>query len=98
MLANKIFLMREIRGLSQSELAKKSGLSQATISRLESGKMEQLKSDAIIRLAKALDMTTDFLLDVRKRGEIDSDIMFRIERNNMMKRKLDRMFREEMRV
>jgi len=98
MLANKIFLMRQIRKLSQSELAKKSGLSQATISRLEAGRISQLKSDAIIRLARALWVTTDFLLDVKKRNDIDVDIMFWIERNSMMIKKLASMLLKEERA
>lgn len=61
-LAEKIRVKREEKGLTQAELAAKSGLTQATISRIESGEVRQLKSDAIKALAQSLGVTTDFLV------------------------------------
>ena len=49
-------------GMSQRQLAKASGLAQATISRLESGKFRQLKSDNLTRLAAALGTTVGYLV------------------------------------
>ena len=61
-LSEKIRVKREEKGLTQKELAHKCGLTQATISRLESGEVKQLKTEAIKALAKALGVTTDFLV------------------------------------
>lgn len=62
-LGQKLKLLREERGMNQSELAEASGVNQATISRIESGEMHQLKSDALKRLARVLGVTIDSLLD-----------------------------------
>jgi transcriptional regulator with XRE-family HTH domain len=45
---------REAAGLTQTELAKKAGVRQATISDLETGKSRRLELDLLERLAKAL--------------------------------------------
>jgi transcriptional regulator with XRE-family HTH domain len=45
---------REAAGLTQSELAKKVGVRQATISDLETGKSRRLELDLLEKLAKAL--------------------------------------------
>jgi len=61
-LADKVRVKREEKEMTQAELAKKSGLTQATISRIESGELKQIKSEAIKRLAVALNVTADFLI------------------------------------
>ena len=61
-LATKVRVKREEKGYNQAELAKRTGLTQATISRLESGEVRQLKSEAIKSLAKALGVSVDFLV------------------------------------
>ena len=50
------------RGLNQTELAKKSGIHQALISRYISGK-SGVSTNALYQLSKALDVSTDWLLD-----------------------------------
>lgn len=58
--------------LTQRELAIRAQLSQAEISRIESHKTLQLKSNATKRLAAALAVTVDFLLDKDQRmNEVD---------------------------
>ena len=42
-------------GMSQEELAEKSGVSRATISRLESGELLMVKTGTLIKLAEALE-------------------------------------------
>ena len=66
-LGQKIKDVRKQRGMNQKELARASGISQATISRLEAGLVMQLKSDALSRLASALGITVDYLI-----GKTDS--------------------------
>ena len=45
---------REAAGLTQSELAKRVGVRQATISDLETGKSRRIELDLLEKLAKAL--------------------------------------------
>ena len=61
-LGNKVKELREKCELTQKQLADKSGITQATISRIESGSVKELKSDALIRLSNALNVTIDFLV------------------------------------
>ena len=57
--------------MNQQELADRAGLTQATISRIESGRVEQLKSDALKQLAEALRVTMDYL--VGRTTEVSSE-------------------------
>jgi len=70
-LAEKVRVKRDELGMTQAELAKKSGLTQATISRIENEEVQQLKSDALKALAQALGVTTDFLSGVKQRMDFD---------------------------
>ena len=49
--------------MNQKVLAEASKITQATISRIEQGKVKQLKSKALKRLALALGVTVDYLVD-----------------------------------
>ena len=55
--------LREIQGISQMELARKTGLSQSAIAKWELNKTEHSAS-AIITLAKFFNETTDYILGV----------------------------------
>jgi transcriptional regulator with XRE-family HTH domain len=61
-IGSRIRRLREELGINQQELADRADLTQATISRIESGRVEQLKSDALRQLADALRVTVDYLL------------------------------------
>lgn len=57
---NKAVKLRELRekaGLTQEELAEKSGVSRAIISFIETGKERQLNSGTMKRIAEALELT-----------------------------------------
>ena len=54
--------LRQKRGLNQKSLSRLSGVSQATISRIEIGRVRQLRSRALKSLADALDVSVDFLM------------------------------------
>ena len=54
--------LRKSLGWNQKRLAQKAGIDQATISRVESGQLSHLRSDALDRLATVTGVTTDFLL------------------------------------
>lgn len=73
-LAEKVRIKREELGMTQKDLAKKSNLTQATISRVESGEVTQLRSENLAKLAKALGVTADFLAGNRARMEFDETL------------------------
>jgi transcriptional regulator with XRE-family HTH domain len=62
-LGEKVKDLREKKGMNQKQLAEASNITQATISRIESGWVKELKSGALRRLAEALGVTVDFLVD-----------------------------------
>lgn len=59
---NKIRSLRTGLGLSQEELAEKTGLSLRTIQRIESGETKP-RGDSLRRLCQALDVTMDVFID-----------------------------------
>ena len=64
------------RKVTQAELATKIGCSESSLSRFIGGKTDKLGDESIIRIAKAFNVSTDFLLGVttvpdRKNYEID---------------------------
>lgn len=63
-LGQNLSKIREEKGISQSELAKISEVGKSTINKIESGALANLTSDNIVKLANALDVTTDTLLKV----------------------------------
>ena len=54
--------LRQKQGLNQKSLSALSGVSQATISRIETGRVRQLRSAALKNLADAMGVSTDFLM------------------------------------
>ena len=56
-------LMME-RSVSQSQLAKVAGISESTFSRFMSGQIQDLSSESVIRIARELNVSTDFLLGI----------------------------------
>ncbi len=59
-LSDRVLISRKAKKLSQAELARKAGLSQATISDIERGRNQS--TTEVKTLAKALGVTTDYLL------------------------------------
>lgn len=51
---NRLRELREIQGISQEELAEKSGISRTTISELETGKKEVTTNVTLEKIAEAL--------------------------------------------
>ena len=54
--------LRQKQSLNQKALSALSGVSQATISRIETGRVKQLRSQALKNLADALGVSVDFLM------------------------------------
>lgn len=68
MLGRRIAAMRELRSLTQRDLAEKSGVTQVTIARLETDKMPRVSLDTIVALAEALQVSVDYLAFGRNLG------------------------------
>jgi len=58
-MAMRIKEIREAKGMTQEELENKSGISRQTISAIENGKTNNVKSGTLIALAEALGTTLD---------------------------------------
>lgn len=59
------FNLREIRensGMSQTELAEKSGVGRVTINRIENEELNETTSGTLMKLAKALNTSVDSLI------------------------------------
>ena len=58
-MAMRIKEIREAKGMTQEELENRSGISRQTISAIENGKTNNVKSGTLIALAEALGTTLD---------------------------------------
>lgn len=56
---NNVKRVREARGMSQTELGRRSGLSRATIWAVESNKNDNLTTKTMVAIAQALDSTVE---------------------------------------
>jgi len=61
-LSKKIVLLRQKKGWSQIDLARAAGIPQPTICRLESGDIEQPKIMTLMKITRALEVSSDYLL------------------------------------
>lgn len=61
-LSKKLVALRQKKGWNQVQLARAAGIPQPTICRLESGGIEQPKLGTIAKIAKALEVSTDYLV------------------------------------
>ena len=64
-LGKKVKQPREKRGLSQNELAKKAGIRQPSVSRLEGGLARFIRADRLAKIAEVLGVSPNFLLSDR---------------------------------
>ena len=65
-MGERVQQLREVRKLTQMELAEKARISQPVISMLESNLRENVKSDVLKRLAQVLGCTTDYLVGMHE--------------------------------
>jgi transcriptional regulator with XRE-family HTH domain len=70
----RVTRIREERGLTQQELAKKAGTSYQTIWRIETGKHAEPGIYIAKRIARALGVSLDFLVDLYGEGK-DGELM-----------------------
>ena len=61
-LGSTLKALRQKRSLNQKALSTLSGVSQVTISRIETGRVHQLRSSALKNLADAMGVSVDFLM------------------------------------
>lgn len=64
-LSDRIRRLREARGLTQTALARRSGVTHSAISRIEAGRAPRsVRLDTAVQLARALDVTLDTIAGV----------------------------------
>jgi transcriptional regulator with XRE-family HTH domain len=63
-LGERILILRRRTKMSQSTLARLAALDTNTIARLEQGRVRDLSGESIVRVARALGVSTDVLLGV----------------------------------
>jgi HTH-type transcriptional regulator, cell division transcriptional repressor len=69
MLGDRVRQRRDELELTQEQLAAVTGLKQFHISRIESGDIKDVKGETLRRLARALRVTADFLLEIDETEE-----------------------------
>jgi transcriptional regulator with XRE-family HTH domain len=68
-LGERLSTIREQKGLTQGEVAQRAKLPQQAISRLERGDRAHVRSDVLVRIALALDVSLDVLMGLRTMTE-----------------------------
>ena len=71
-LGRRIAAARELRDLTQHELAHRAGLTQATIARIEKGRKPGLRLETIVAIAETLGVSLDVLVGREAEGELFS--------------------------
>lgn len=83
-------------GLTMLEVAKIVGVSEATISRYESGEIKNMRSDRINKYAKALSIDSSLLIEEIEWDKTVEELNKEFEnRNNLLKAYLDKVFDDE---
>ena len=77
-LGDRIANLRKELDINQKELATKVGITEASLSRYENN-LREPKSEIIVRLAKALETATDYLLGVNDNTKISKEDKLIIE-------------------
>lgn len=77
-LGDRIANLRKELDINQKELATKVGITEASLSRYENN-LREPKSEIIVRLAKALETSTDYLLGVNDNTKISKEYKLIIE-------------------
>jgi transcriptional regulator with XRE-family HTH domain len=62
MLGQRISRLRKAAGMTQEQLAAATGLKQFHISRIERGGIKDVMAETLLRIARALHVSTDYLL------------------------------------
>ncbi len=65
-LSLRIREIRQVKGWTQTELARRAGIRRATVNRIENARVKAIDLDVLEKLAKALDVDPGYLI-VKKR-------------------------------
>ena len=65
-LSLRIREVRQVKGWTQAELARRAGIRRATVNRIENARVKAIDLDVLEKLAKALDVDPGYLI-VKKR-------------------------------
>jgi len=68
-LGERILILRRRLKMSQTDVAKATGLAKNTIARLEQGSVKDLSGATIVKVARALHVSTDVILGVSPMDE-----------------------------
>jgi transcriptional regulator with XRE-family HTH domain len=60
--AERVIAERETQGWTRRELAKQAGLHEQHLAKVERGQRHRIEADTIIKLARALDCSADYLM------------------------------------
>lgn len=60
-LAERIQHAMEVRGMSQADLARATGIATSNIAYIVTGKTKDPRFDSVLKIAKALDVSLDYL-------------------------------------
>lgn len=71
--AQRIAKCRRMRGMSKADLAKRACLPRATITHIEQRRSNGLSTITLVKIADALNVSTDFLLGRNRRKHIKRD-------------------------
>lgn len=69
MVADKIKALREIKGMTQSELAKKLGITRSSVNAWEMG-ISVPSTQYIVELSTLFQVSTDYLLDIKESASL----------------------------
>ena len=69
----RVIDLREKHGWTRRELAKRSGLHEQHLLKIEQGLRKRIESDTIIRLARAFACSADYLLGLKEDKENEPD-------------------------
>jgi transcriptional regulator with XRE-family HTH domain len=69
----RVLDLREKHGWTRNELAKRSGLHQQHLLKIEQGLRKRIEGDTIIRLARAFACSADYLLGLEKEEDNEPD-------------------------
>ena len=64
-LGKRLAQTRKKKGWTQEQLCREAGVALNTVARLEQGHLKQLRTDTLVKLAKALDADANYLLGLK---------------------------------
>ena len=70
-LGRRLAASRELADLTQQELAERAGVTQATIARIERGRIPGFRVETLVMVAEALGVSVDYLLGRKDTMDID---------------------------